>query len=216
MLNVSVFIIRTFLIYAVLSIACFLMLCTVAGYTSFQDDAQFLYFKQDYIHNPVWKSAFYIHVFSAVLALFAGFTQFSSQILQQHRNFHRLMGKIYVGNILLVNFPVGMIMAIYANGGLPGKTAFVLLDTLWAFFTYKAYISARNKDFVSHKNYMIRSFALTFSAITLRGWKLILSNSFVIDPAHLYMIDAWMGFLPNLALAEFIIRFKIDRKLSTG
>jgi hypothetical protein len=40
-------------------------------------------------------------------------------------------------------------------------------------------------------------YALTFSAITLRTWKLILSRSFHIDPVHLYMIDAWLGFVPG-------------------
>ena len=53
---------------------------------------------------------------------------------------------------------------------------------------------------------MIRSYALSFSAITLRTWKIILSHSFQVDPASLYMIDAWMGFVPNLLFAEWLIR----------
>jgi hypothetical protein len=59
---------------------------------------------------------------------------------------------------------------------------------------------------------MIRSYALTFSAITLRTWKLILSNIFAIDLAGLYVIDAWLGFVPNLVIAEIIIRKNNDRK----
>ena len=55
---------------------------------------------------------------------------------------------------------------------------------------------------------MIRSYALTFSAITLRTWKFILSRTTHIDPLHLYMIDAWLGFVPNLLLAEWWIRRK--------
>jgi hypothetical protein len=55
---------------------------------------------------------------------------------------------------------------------------------------------------------MIRSYALTFSAFTLRTWKFILSNTISIDPAELYVIDAWLGFVPNLAIAEIIIRSK--------
>jgi uncharacterized membrane protein len=198
--------IRLLLIYFVLSLASFLMLRTIIGYTSFRTDVQFLLLKQAYIHNPFWKTAFYIHVFSAIVALLAGFTQFSRQILQQHKQLHRLIGKIYVIDILVVNFPAGMIMGIYANGGLIGKTAFILLDCLWFWFTYKAYATVRKRDFVSHREYMIRSYALTFSAITLRTWKIILSHAFVIDLAHLYVIDAWMGFVPNLLIAEWIIR----------
>ncbi len=187
------------------------MLHTTMGYTSFRDDVQFLLLKQDYIHNPLWKTAFYIHVFSAVIALFAGFTQFSSQFLQEYRKLHRLVGKIYVLNILLVNAPVGMIMALYANGGLLGKTAFVLLDILWFWFTYKAVIAAKKRDFVSHRNYMIRSYALMFSAITLRTWKIILSQSFDIEPSQLYIIYSWMGFVPNLLIAEWYVRFARKR-----
>lgn len=205
------FILKTFIAYFVLSIACFLMLRSIIAYTSFRDNVQFLLLKQEYIHNSLWKAAFYIHVFSAVIALFAGFTQFSSQFLKHNRKLHRFMGKAYVFNILLINVPVGMIMAFYANGGLLGKTAFVVLDSLWFLFTYKAFISAKNRDFVNHKNYMIRSYALTFSAITLRTWKIILSHSFDIDAPQLYIIDAWMGFVPNLLIAEWVIRFKRQR-----
>ena len=101
------FALRIFAAYAVLCVACFLMLRTIVGYGGFRDDVQFLAFKQAYIHNPVWKTAFYIHVFSAVLALLAGFTQFSTQLLREHPGVHRLIGKIYVGNILFINFPAG-------------------------------------------------------------------------------------------------------------
>lgn len=208
MLKNLAFILRTFLVYLALSVGCFLMLRITIGYTSFRDDVQFLLFKQDYIHNPVWKAAFYIHVFSAVIALFAGFTQFSNDFFKHNRTLHRLIGQIYAWNIWVINVPAGMILAIYANGMLPGKIAFVLLDSLWLWFTYKAVMSARRKDFISHKNYMIRSYALTFSAITLRAWKTVLSSYFVIDPLHLYMIIAWLGFLPNLMVAEWIIRRK--------
>jgi hypothetical protein len=52
---------------------------------------------------------------------------------------------------------------------------------------------------------MIRSYALTLSAVTLRTWKIVLSHSFDIDPATLYQIDSWMGFVPNLLIAEWLI-----------
>ncbi len=65
---------------------------------------------------------------------------------------------------------------------------------------------------MDHKNYMIRSYALTFAAVTLRTWKLILSNILTIDLAELYVIDAWLGFLPNLLIAELIIRWNGTRK----
>lgn len=171
-----------------------------------RDDIGFLQYKQAYIHNLPWKVAFYTHVFTIAFALFAGFTQFSNNILANHRPLHRIMGRIYVYDILLINFPATMIMAIYANGLLPTKIAFIILDCLWTWFTYKAVMEIRAGNIKAHKQYMIRSYALTLSAVTLRLWKLVIGGLITINPLHLYMIDAWLGFIPNLIIAELIIR----------
>lgn len=188
------------------------MLSMIIDYSSFRTDIHFLQQKQEYLHITWWRIAFYVHVFSSVLALAAGFTQFSNYILKKYKPLHRAIGKFYVINILLINFPSGMILAVYANGLIPGKAAFIILDCLWFYFTYRAYIAIRKNKVREHKEFMIRSFALTFSAITLRTWKIILSNSFQLDPLTLYMIDAWMGFVPNLLFAEWLIRRKRQRQ----
>ncbi len=91
--------------YLVLCIATYLMLRILIDYTSFRNDVGFLRFKAPYVNYPWWKAAFYVHVFTAILALLAGFTQFSNLVLQDHRRFHRLAGRIYAYDILIVNFP---------------------------------------------------------------------------------------------------------------
>ncbi|HEY1685154.1 MAG TPA: DUF2306 domain-containing protein [Tepidisphaeraceae bacterium] len=197
--------IKSIAVYAVLCMATCLMLRMVVDYAAFRDDVDFLRFKQVYVGYWWWKTAFYVHVFSAIGALCAGFTQFSSQFLRDHRPWHRLIGRVYAYDILLINFPAGMVLAVCANGLLPGRIAFFLLDCLWFTFTLIAVAAARNGQIARHREFMIRSYALTFSAITLRTWKLILSHTFHIDPLHLYMIEAWIGFVPNLLFAEWWI-----------
>ena len=196
---------KTFLAYIIICIATFLMSRTLLEYTSLQDNVGFLKEKQDYSHIMYWKVAFYIHVFSSIFCLVAGFTQFSNQLLIDYPRIHRFIGRMYVFNILVINFPAAFIMAYYANGFIPTKVAFFILDFLWFWFTSKALLEIRKGNVLKHKYFMIRSYALTFSAITLRTWKLILSNSIEIDPITLYMIDAWLGFVPNLLIAELII-----------
>jgi uncharacterized membrane protein len=199
-------ILRPFIAFVVLSLGTFFMLTMIIDYASLRTDIHFLQQKQEYLTNPGWKTAFYIHVFSSILALAAGFTQFSNYILTKHKRLHRAIGKMYVANILFINAPAGMILAIYANGLLPGKMAFIILDCLWFYFTWRAYTAIRKKKIEEHKEFMIRSFALTFSAITLRTWKIILSTAFTWDPTMLYIAEAWMGFVPNLLFAEWLIR----------
>ena len=52
---------------------------------------------------------------------------------------------------------------------------------------------------------MIRSFALTLSAITLRLWKYLIVLAFQPRPMDVYHIVAWLGWVVNLIIAEIII-----------
>jgi uncharacterized membrane protein len=211
-LRTTIFILKYILLYFLLCAGTFLMLRGILEYASFREDVGFLQFKQEYLPITIWKIAFYTHVFSSILTLMAGFTQFSGHILQEHRTLHRILGRIYAWDILLINFPAGMIMAFYANGHWPSKIAFIILDSLWFYFTLRAVLEARRKNIAAHRRFMIRSYALTCSAIGLRTWKIILSHAFHPDPLTLYMIDAWMGFVPNLLFAEWWIRRRSWKK----
>lgn len=181
------------------------MLAIVVPYATFDTEVGFLIIKQNYIQNKVWLAAFYVHVFSSILVLLAGFTQFSKNIRSKYKSIHQWAGRVYVANILLVTGPAGFILAIYANGGVTSKIAFMTLTILWWYFTYQALRFAINKDFDKHRAYMIRSFALTMSAITLRFWKMMIAHYFGLPPMDIYRIVAWLGFIPNLLFAEYYI-----------
>ena len=53
---------------------------------------------------------------------------------------------------------------------------------------------------------MIRSYALTLSAITLRGWKFLIANTTELPPMNIYQIVAWSGWVINLIIVEYYIR----------
>ncbi|MDR3713135.1 MAG: DUF2306 domain-containing protein [Puia sp.] len=197
---------RQLFVYTLLCMGTFLMLRSILPYTAFKDTIGFLQFKQDYVHLWWWNTAFYIHVFSAVLALMAGFTQFNRNLLASRRGLHRWIGRIYAYDILFINVPAGLVLAVCANGGWPGKLAFLVLDSLWFIFTYIAVAAVRQGDLSRHRAFMIRSYAMTFSAIMLRTWKIVFSHTLQIDPVMLYQIDAWMAFAPNLLFAEWWLR----------
>jgi hypothetical protein len=199
------YIVKAIFLHLILTISIVLMLVTVLDYTAFEDDVRFLLQKKDYLNNKLWKFAFYTHTFSAFFTLFAGFTQFSKLLLNNYNLMHKFIGKIYVVLIVFINFPTALIMAIYANGGLLAKLGFLTLDIFWLLFTLKAFLYAKRKNFLKHAKFMIRSFALTFSAITFRLWKPVLINLFMVENDKAYVIQSWLGFLPNLLIAEFLI-----------
>lgn len=176
-----------------------------ANYIPYNTDVGFLRIKQQYIDIDHWRIAFFIHVYASIWVLLAGFSQFSKKLLRSKPFLHRTFGYVYVTNVLLITGPAGLLMGFYANGGTSSRIAFVLLATLWIFFTLMALVKARQKDFKSHRAFMIRSYALTISALTLRAWKYAITNSFELPPMDVYRAVAWLGWVPNLLIAEYII-----------
>ncbi|MBK9438150.1 MAG: DUF2306 domain-containing protein [Chloracidobacterium sp.] len=190
-----------------------------AAYIPYNTDVGFLRIKQQYIEIDHWRIAFFVHVYTSIWVLFAGFTQFSQSMRSRFPKLHRVFGYVYAADILLITGPAGLIMGFYANGGPTSKVAFILLALLWIYFTGMAVIKARKGDYDAHRDYMIRSYALTLSALTLRAWKWSVNNSFELPPMDVYRTVAWLGWVPNLMLAEFLIwRYKVNaaKRLSTA
>ena len=75
----------------------------------------------------------------------------------------------------------------------------------WLTTTTTAYLAARRRDFVSHRRWMIRSFSLTFAAVTLRLY-LPLSAVPGLSFDLVYPLTAWAAWIPNLIVAEIWLR----------
>lgn len=173
-------------------------------------EISFLQIKQTEVSGiKAYLPVFYIHVYSAIFVLLAGFTQFDARILSKYPKVHRGLGYCYVGFVLLLAAPSGIFIGWFANGGLIAKTSFVILGVLWFWFTAKAAQLILKRKIAAHKQFMYRSFALATSAITLRLWKVILVYLFHPAPMDVYQIIAWLGWIPNLLIAEWLIKKKI-------
>ena len=80
-------------------------------YIPIKNDVGFLQLKQDYIDITEWRIAFFVHVFTSILALLAGFSQFNKSILKSYPKLHRGLGYVYIVNILLVTGPASLLMS---------------------------------------------------------------------------------------------------------
>ncbi len=63
----------------------------------------------------------------------------------------------------------------------------------------------------AHQQWMWRSYALTFAAVTLRVYIFFTSYQFHLNDATAYATLAWLSWVPNLLVAEFLIRKKLLR-----
>ena len=107
------------------------------------------------------------HIFFGVIATLAGPFQFSSRIKRRHLNFHRILGRVYVASIMIAA-PLGAAIVIALPTDPYFRTGVCVHATLWFITTTMAFLTARNRQIVQHRQWMVRSYVLTFSFIIAR------------------------------------------------
>jgi len=192
----------------------YLLVTISLQYIPYDTDVAFLRIKQDVIDILFYKLAFFTHVYTAVFVIPAGFTQFSGYIRRKFPLIHKYVGRVYAFVVIFLAGPSGFYMGIFANGGISAQISFCLLAILWIYFTVLAVSRVKQGNIKSHREFLIRSFALTLSAITLRAWKYVIVFAFEPRPMDVYEIVAWLGWIPNLIIAEIIIRKFVKSKKS--
>jgi len=176
-------------------------------YFSFRSDFNFLLVKQDVVFNVFWRTAFYVHITGGMVALIIAPFQFLKPLRRNRMTLHRNLGKAYIGSILFVAGPSGLFMAFYAEGSWFSKMGFLIMSLLWIWTTFRAYETVRNRDIAGHIRWITRSVALTMAAVTLRFYVPIASAGLHWDHAFVVESSAWVSWIPNLLVAEILIRW---------
>jgi uncharacterized membrane protein len=190
----------------------------VGGYALFHVFTDFRFVPGNVLENafpsPLGLEA---HIGFAGVALIVGPFQFLKRLRAKQPTLHRWLGRIYVAACTIGGVAGGAI-ALYSSAGPIAGWGFFLLAVCWVPFTLLAWVSAMRRDFVAHERWMIRSFALTFGAVTLRIYLpvglVIMGMQGAHDPFTLpYTIIAWIAWVPNLMVAEAFIRSKPSLRL---
>jgi uncharacterized membrane protein len=103
------------------------------------------------------------HTLSGTLALLIGPLQFSSRFRQRHLKVHRVLGRIYVVSVFIGSF-TGIALAA-GRPGLPGTS---MQAAAWMVCTTAAFVTARNRQIAAHRQWMARSYAVTFTFVSSR------------------------------------------------
>lgn len=158
----------------------------------------------------------YTHVFAAVIALVLGPFQFWGGLRRRHPELHRMLGKIYLALGVFVGGLSGLYMSVFAFGGAIVQIGFGSLALLWLYTAYTAYQAIRAGKVERHRAFMVRNYALTLAAVSLRVY-LPLSMMAGMEFVTAYSFIAWLCWIPNLLVAEMLIaRRRADVKEGRG
>lgn len=154
-------------------------------------------------HAQVRPLEFYAHIGLAPVALALMPVQVWTGLRQHRPQLHRWIGRIYGLAILLAGLG-GLQMAFGTTAGPVAGLGFGLLAIAWLGSTGRGIWLAWQGRIAEHRAWMIRSAALTFAAVTLRLYLPLLFVS--LGETAGYSLVAWACWLPNLAVAEWVLR----------
>lgn len=181
------------------------MVLITVQYVPIDYSAAFLALKSHETQFLYYRIAFFTHVYSSIFVLMTGFVQFSKAVRLRYPRIHRRLGKVYIVLVLLLAAPSGLIMGIHGNGGIYSQISFCIQAVLWFCFTLWAYTSIRKGNIARHYDFMVLSFALTLSAVSLRLFKWGIVHTLALPPMDTYRIVVWLGWTFNILVALAII-----------
>jgi uncharacterized membrane protein len=144
------------------------------------------------------------HFGAGGVALAVGVLQLFAQVRRRRPALHRWLGRLYVLAVA-ISGSAGLFMATQTTAGRVAACGFAALAVLWLWTTLHAYRAIRARQVQRHRIWMLRSFALTLAAVTLRIY-LPLSQLAGVSFDAAYAAIAWLCWVPNLLLAEYLRR----------
>jgi uncharacterized membrane protein len=154
-------------------------------------------------------TAFTIHAVFASIALLVGPWQFLPSIFSRRRRLHRLLGWIYVSTVALA-WLASLPLALHAHTGATASAGFQALGVVWLTCTLLGFLHARAGRIVEHRRWMIRSYALTTAAITLRLY-VGGSDLLHIPLGQSYPYIAWLCWIPNAVVGQWLTKVMATR-----
>jgi hypothetical protein len=144
-----------------------------------------------------------LHLTGGAAAVAIGAFQLSARIRARRLAVHRWLGRFYVAGVL-IGGGAGFFLAWRSDGGLVAHVGFATLAVVWLASTITAFIHIRARRIEQHRVWMLRSYALTFAAVTLRIW-LPLSQIAGLPILEAYQTIAWLCWVPNLIVVEWFV-----------
>ena len=147
-----------------------------------------------------------VHTLFGPLALVLGLVNLLPAMRQRRRwPVHRWLGRVYLVSAVALG-GAGLSMALHAAGGTAARVGFVLLAVATLGTSLQGYRHIRARRVRQHREWMLRSYALIFGAVTLRIWLPLLIVAYQGEFLPAYRWVAWLSWVPNALFVEWIIR----------
>ncbi len=161
-------------------------------------------------YGDYWPRRFglMLHIAGGLTALTVGLIQIWLGLTGRTRGQHPNLGRIYLAGVLL-----GSCGAYYLALTVPPKFAvyglgLFMLATAWLITTAMAVLAIRRHDYEQHREWMIRSYTVTFAFVTFRLVDQWLASLHFASPDDIDTIMAWACWSVPLLIAEPLLQWR--------
>ena len=147
-----------------------------------------------------------LHIVPGALFLALAPLQFSSRFRSRHLRFHRWSGRLLVA-VLTVSAATGLYFgAVIPIAGFGELSSTAVFGALTLVAVARGFLAARRRDFVRHREWMIRAFAIAIGVSSIRVIATFMQIFVKTTPERTVAISFWLGWALTLAAAELWIR----------
>ncbi len=165
-------------------------------------------------YDDLWPRRFGLipHILGGLAAITAGLVQIWLGLTGRTGPLHRTLGRIYVSGIL-----VGSAGALYLALTIAPKhfayaAGLFALACAWVLTTSMAVIAIRRRAFEQHREWMLRSYVVTFAFVTFRLFERLLLDWKIAPESEVDTLLAFACWSVPLLLAEPLIQWRRLRR----
>jgi hypothetical protein len=157
----------------------------------------------------LWPRAPFLfpHVLAGLVALVVGPFQFWARIRNAYPKVHRMGGRIYLVSVLIAAV-ASMVMAVTSSHGLTYSSGLFTLAVAWLLTSGMAFVSIRKRNFIQHKQWIVRSYVLTFAFVTARVIGYLMGYFGIGQGADRVGLASWACWAVPLLLTELVLQGK--------
>jgi uncharacterized membrane protein len=155
------------------------------------------------------------HLIGGTTAISCGLVQIWLGLTGRTSTLHRTLGKVYATGVL-VGCSGGFYMALTIPGHLPYSAGLFVLCVAWVITTGMALYAIRARRIEQHREWMLRSYTVTFAFVTFRLASQLLHQWIQVaaDPVadDIDFTAAWACWAVPLLIAEPLIQLRALRR----
>jgi uncharacterized membrane protein len=155
------------------------------------------------------------HMAGGLVAITTGLIQLWLGATQRTGTLHRNLGRVYLGGVAVGSAGAFFLALTIERRYFAYASGLFMLGTAWVLTTWMAYAAIRKRAIERHREWMIRSYTVTFAFVLFRLVDQLLIHWHAAPADEIDAMTAWACWSVPLLLIEPVLQFRRARRATS-